>query len=171
LEEEEMMGMQTGSQTAAAPGDARSRARQTLARDERGQSLVEFALVAPLLFTILLGVIKFGITFNNYLTLTNATNIATQQLSISRGQITDPCGTATSAFYKAAPFLTQGSLSFTITMGSHAYTTTSCTAGLQYLVAAQTTTIKVTYPCNLSLYGVNFAPSCTLTAQTAEAIQ
>jgi hypothetical protein len=31
--------------------------------------------------------------------------------------------------------------------------------------------VQVTYPCNLNVYGVNFAPSCTLTAQTTEAIE
>jgi Flp pilus assembly protein TadG len=40
---------------------------------ERGQSLVEFALVMIPLFVILLGIIQFGFIFNAYITLTNAT--------------------------------------------------------------------------------------------------
>jgi Flp pilus assembly protein TadG len=39
---------------------------------ERGQSLVEFALVMMPLFIILLGIIQFGFIFNAYVTLTNA---------------------------------------------------------------------------------------------------
>jgi Flp pilus assembly protein TadG len=39
---------------------------------ERGQSLVEFALVMMPLFIILLGIIQFGFIFNSYVTITNA---------------------------------------------------------------------------------------------------
>ena len=40
---------------------------------QRGQSLVEFALVMMPLFVILLGIIQFGFIFNSYVTITNAT--------------------------------------------------------------------------------------------------
>lgn len=40
--------------------------------DERGQSLVEFALVLMPLFVILLAIIQFGFIFNAYVTITNA---------------------------------------------------------------------------------------------------
>jgi Flp pilus assembly protein TadG len=42
------------------------------ARAQRGQSLVEFALVMMPLFIILLGIIQFGFIFNSYVTITNA---------------------------------------------------------------------------------------------------
>ena len=42
-------------------------------RSERGQSLVEFALVLMPLFVILLAIIQFGFIFNAYVTITNAT--------------------------------------------------------------------------------------------------
>ena len=35
-------------------------------RDERGAALVEFAIVMPLLFLLLFGVIEFAIAFNDY---------------------------------------------------------------------------------------------------------
>jgi Flp pilus assembly protein TadG len=41
-------------------------------RIERGQSLVEFALVLMPLFFIILGIIQFGFIFNTYVTMTNA---------------------------------------------------------------------------------------------------
>ena len=50
---------------AASAGPDRSRA-------QRGQSLVEFALVMMPLFIILLGIIQFGFIFNAYVTITNA---------------------------------------------------------------------------------------------------
>jgi Flp pilus assembly protein TadG len=179
-----MKGVHIRRHVGSSPANqnpVRRGARQVLAlaRGESGQSLVEFALITPLLFTILLGVIKFGVTFNNYLSLTNATNIAAQAVSISRGQTTDPCKTVGTAFYQAAPFLTPASLSFTITLNGNAEVTSaaggtglpSCSTKSGDLVAAKTATVNVTYPCNLSIYSVNFAPSCKLTAQTSEAIQ
>ena len=42
-------------------------------RDERGTAIVEFALVAPILFLILFGIIEFGFVFKDSLTLTNMT--------------------------------------------------------------------------------------------------
>ncbi len=44
----------------------------TRRRSERGQSLVEFALVLMPLFVILLAIIQFGLIFNAYVTITNA---------------------------------------------------------------------------------------------------
>lgn len=41
-------------------------------RSEQGQSLVEFALVLMPLFVILLAIIQFGLIFNAYVTITNA---------------------------------------------------------------------------------------------------
>ena len=42
------------------------------ARQERGQSLVEFSLILMPLFLVLLGIIQFGFIFNTYITMTNA---------------------------------------------------------------------------------------------------
>jgi len=53
--------IRTSRQPAAVPGTS-----------ERGQSLVEFALVLMPLFLILLGIIQFGFVFNSYVTLTNS---------------------------------------------------------------------------------------------------
>ena len=41
-------------------------------RHERGQGLVEFALVLTPLLLILLGIVQFGFIFNTYITMTNA---------------------------------------------------------------------------------------------------
>ena len=41
-------------------------------RDESGGSLVEFAVIAPLLFVILFGIIEFGILLDDQAKITNA---------------------------------------------------------------------------------------------------
>ena len=40
--------------------------------NEKGQSLVEFALLLPVLLLILMGIIQFGIIFNGQVTVTSA---------------------------------------------------------------------------------------------------
>jgi len=42
-------------------------------RSERGAELIEFALIFPLLLLVLLGIIDFGLMFQRYEVLTNAT--------------------------------------------------------------------------------------------------
>jgi len=144
-------------------------------RTDAGQAILEFALVLPLLLTFLLGIIVLGIAFNNYLELTNATNIGAQLLSMSRGQTTNPCSTTSQAVYAAAPGLTQGSLQFTIVLKGTTVATNAanptCSGAQQYLVASQNAQVTVTYPCNLKFFIYNPAPNCLLTAQTTEAIQ
>jgi Flp pilus assembly protein TadG len=53
-------------------GSFTSHSRRSRARNQSGQSLVEFALVVLPLFLILLGIIQFGLIFNTYVTMTNA---------------------------------------------------------------------------------------------------
>ena len=38
-------------------------------KQERGQSVAEFALVLPLMMLILLGIVQFGMVFKQYITL------------------------------------------------------------------------------------------------------
>jgi Flp pilus assembly protein TadG len=40
-------------------------------KNQRGQSLVEFALILPLLLLLLMGIIEFGRIFNAYLVISN----------------------------------------------------------------------------------------------------
>jgi hypothetical protein len=42
-------------------------------RSDRGASLIETALVLPLLLLLVGGIVDFGFAFNNYITITNAT--------------------------------------------------------------------------------------------------
>ena len=55
--------------------------------DERGQTMVEFAIVLPILCVLLFGAIQFGILFNNYVTLTDAVRAGSRKAAVSR-QIT-----------------------------------------------------------------------------------
>ena len=46
--------------------------------------MTEFALVLPVLALILFAVIQFGIVFNNYVTLTDATRAGARKAAVSR---------------------------------------------------------------------------------------
>jgi Flp pilus assembly protein TadG len=53
-------------------------------REERGQTMVEFAIVLPILCLLLFGAIQFGILFNNYVTLTDAVRAGARKAAVSR---------------------------------------------------------------------------------------
>jgi Flp pilus assembly protein TadG len=51
-------------------------------RHQRGQSLVEFALILPVLMLILMGIVQMGFVFNAYVTISNATREAARTATI-----------------------------------------------------------------------------------------
>ena len=57
------------------------RRRRTITRfgSEMGQAAVEFALLTPVLLMLLLGIVQAGITFHNYLAVTDAARAAARQ--------------------------------------------------------------------------------------------
>jgi Flp pilus assembly protein TadG len=147
------------------------------ARNEEGQAMVEMALALPVLLLVLTGILTFGLAFNNYVLLTEATSIGARTLAISRGATTDPCATASSAVIAAAPLLTPASLSFSFVLNGASYTGTSCSSGSSTtgaaanLVQGSNAIVTVTYPCSLAVYGANYAPHCSLQAQMTELVQ
>ena len=55
-----------------AHSSAESRTAKKHSRKERGQSLIEFALTAPMLIVLLLGLVEMGHAFNSYMTIVAA---------------------------------------------------------------------------------------------------
>ena len=151
--------------------------RRSLRRSEEGGALVEMALTLPILLLIITGIFQFGLTLSHYLMLENGVDIAARALAIARGNTTDPCTLVSSTLQAASPGLITSSLSYTITLNGTAYTTTSCSSSSTTsgaagkLIQGSTASVVVTYPCSLSLYGVNLAPSCRLGASTSELVQ
>jgi Flp pilus assembly protein TadG len=177
------MEMSIANRSAASLGegdDIRSKAKELVRarfrrKNEEGQALVEFALVLPVLLLVVTGILVFSVFLNNYLTLTDAVSTGARQLSISRGQTTDPCKLTDTTIENAAPFITPGSLTFTFVLNGATYSGASCSSGSTStgaagnLVAGQSAKVTVTYPCNLAVYGTSYA--CNLTAQTTEIVQ
>src|SRR4051794_41928861 len=61
-----------------------TRRRNSSLRSERGQAAVEFALVAPILIALLVAVVQAGITFNHYVTVTDAARAAARKAVTAR---------------------------------------------------------------------------------------
>jgi Flp pilus assembly protein TadG len=144
---------------------------------EDGQAMVEMALVLPVLLLVVTGILTFGLAFNNYILLTEAASVGARTLAISRGETTDPCATAASAIYAAAPLLVPANLSFTFVLNGKSYQGASCNSGSSTTGAAgnlkqgSSARLTVSYPCSLVVYGNDFAPNCSLKTQVAELVQ
>ena len=123
-------------------------------RDERGQSMTEFAIVLPILVVLLFGIVQFGILFNNYVTLTDAARAGARAAAVSR-QASDPIGTATAAVQSSASDLNQANL------GVNVSSTWAPTAPV---------TVTATYPYSISLLGW-VVSSGTLTTKSTEAVE
>lgn len=152
---------------------------------QKGQSLVEFALVMPVLLLVVTGIAAFGIYLSHYIALTDAVSTGARLLAISRGQTTypptggvpDPCALTVNAIEQAAPFMAPSSMTFTFVLNGVSFTGTSCsssstsTGASGDLVQGKPAQVTVTYPCNMAVYGHNYFPGCTFKAQTTEIVQ
>jgi uncharacterized iron-regulated membrane protein len=60
-------------------------------KNEDGQALVEFALLIPIFMMLLLGILQFGVIFNNYITLTDAARAGSRAAAVSRQDACPTC--------------------------------------------------------------------------------
>ena len=112
------------------------------ARSENGQAIVEFALVLPILMAILLGIIQFGIVFNNYITLTDATRAGARKAAVSRF-LNDNGASAKQAVQDSASGLNISVLTPTI----------SVTSSPDWNTPGGVVTVSASYPYNLNILG------------------
>ena len=125
-------------------------------RNERGQTLVEFALVLPILSLLLLGVIQFGIAFNNYITLTDAVRAGARKGAVGR-HLQNPQAETTTAVKNAATDLDLSKLQITVT--------SNWTQGSDVTVTA-------TYPYDIKLLGFGVkVTSGRLSSSTTERVE
>jgi Flp pilus assembly protein TadG len=127
-------------------------------RNEEGQAMVEFALVAPILFLILFAIVQFGIVFMNSVALTDAVRTGARKASVSR-TAADPTGATQSAVLGAATDLDQSTLASRITVA----TSGGWTQG-------GSVTVSATYPYSIDILGIVVA-SGDLHSQTTERLE
>jgi Flp pilus assembly protein TadG len=127
----------------------------------RGQALVEFVFVLPLLLMLVMGIIECGILLNNWVILTDAVRSGGRELAISRGPSLNACTLASTRVSAAAIGLTPADITVTWAV------TNSCTD----LAAGSDATLNATYPCRLQIMGIDFAPGCMLRASTTVRVE
>jgi Flp pilus assembly protein TadG len=121
---------------------------------ENGQALVEFALVAPILFLLLFGIVQFGIAFMNNVALTDAVRTGARKAAVSRSAA-DPTQATKSAVLGAANDLNQSKVSITVTSD---------------WVSGDNVTVTATYPYQINLLGIVVA-SGNLHSSTTERVE
>ncbi len=124
--------------------------------DQRGQALVEFALVLPLLVTLLFGIVQFGIAFNNYLVLTDAVRAGARTAAVSR-TAPDPVAAGTSAVQRSAANLDPSALQVGV----------EAPEGWR---RGRDVTVSASYPYSIDVFGVAFK-SGRLSSRTTERIE
>ncbi|MGA2671601.1 MAG: TadE/TadG family type IV pilus assembly protein [Terracidiphilus sp.] len=136
-----------------------------------GAAMVEMALMFPIFLILMTAIFTFGIAINNQLTLTQAVGAGAQYLQTIRTSTTNPCSDTFTAIKNAAPSLTSSKITVTVTMNGITPTQTgnSCSGAQTDLQQQTPVTVTATYPCNLSIYGKNYAPNgCALSATVTE---
>jgi Flp pilus assembly protein TadG len=108
-------------------------------RKEDGQAAAEMALVLPVLAALLLGIAQFGIMFNNYITLTDATRAGARKAAVSRF-IGDKGTSAEAAVYAAASNLSASSLKVQVDASN-------------WMVPGGDVTVTATYPYSINILG------------------
>jgi Flp pilus assembly protein TadG len=109
-------------------------------RSDRGQTAVEFALVAPILIVLLLAVLQLGIAFNHYLTLTDAARAGARRAAVDRLAGNGPADGA-AAVRRAATDLDAAKLGVTVT-------------STDWTRPGSDVTVTATYPFEVSILGM-----------------
>ena len=126
-------------------------------RNEKGQTMVEFTLVLPVLLVVLFGIIQFGIVFSNYVALTDAVRAGARTAAVSRSAV-DPVGDTTARVIDASGDLKTADVN----------TDGHCRP--KGWAHGEDVTVKATYPYSISLLGIVVA-SGNLTSSTTERIE
>lgn len=77
--------------------------------NERGQAMVEFVIVLPLIFGLVFLIFYAGIAFNRYLAVTDAARVGARAAAVARFHDQAPCDAATDAAKASA-----GNLAITV---------------------------------------------------------
>jgi Flp pilus assembly protein TadG len=126
-------------------------------KNQDGQSVTEFALVLPILAFLLFAVIQFGIVFNNWVQLTDATRAGARKGAVSR-HLPNPSAACVSAVRASATNLKAADL------------TATCTATHNPWQPGDDVTVTATYPYSISLFGL-VSKSGRLSSTTTERVE
>jgi Flp pilus assembly protein TadG len=90
---------------------------------ERGAAAVEFALLAPILVMLLLGIMEFGRAYNAQVSLTNAAREGVRVMAVTNNPVSARTA-AKNAAVSLHPALVDTNITFSATNGTSSCTTT-----------------------------------------------
>lgn len=135
-----------------------------------GAVAMEFALIVPLLSMMMFGMIKFGVAYNNRIALTDAARAAVRELAVGRESATAFTDTV-ARFHASAGVLRPSDVALTLSVNGMACSSdAACEAALE-TASGQAATLSATFPCDVAVLGIDFAPGCTLSATTSARIE
>jgi Flp pilus assembly protein TadG len=124
--------------------------------NDRGQAIVEFALVLPVFLLLVLGIVQFGRLYSNNETITNATRAGARVAAVSR-TASDPVGATIQAVKNSAPNLDPSQVSVTVSPAPP-------------WPQGSLVTVTATYPYSVDLLGM-VVKSGTLSSSTKERVE
>jgi Flp pilus assembly protein TadG len=133
-------------------------------RDESGQAITEFALILPILMALLLGIIQFGIVFNNYVTITDAARAGARKAAVSRF-LSDNGAAAKTVTRNSAQGLDQAKLGVSVS----ACAAGNCSASA-WNIPGSDVVVTTTYPYTVNILGWTVKAG-NLTSTTKERLE
>jgi Flp pilus assembly protein TadG len=139
---------------------------------ERGQALVELALVLPVFLLLLLGIVQFGSVFRDYIALTDATRVGARQAAVARSTlpIDQRVSSITARVHKAAVNLDPAKMTVVVEVFdpvSGAPLDETLETGWQQ---SGDVSVSTTYPFKVNLFGMVLHEG-TLKSRTTERIE
>ena len=134
-------------------------------RRERGQALVELAIILPVFMLILLGIVQIGSVFRDYIALTDATRVGARQAAVARSIQPESARVpnVVAMVEKAAVNLEKSKMTITVTPMK----VDGVTAGWEQ---SGVVTVEATYPFAVDLMGL-VVFNGTLKSRTTERIE
>jgi Flp pilus assembly protein TadG len=126
-------------------------------RGEEGQSMVEFAVVLPIIVMLFLAIWQLGVGFHNYLAITDAARVGARAAAVNRASATGPCQAAKNAIQATVSTAQWNVISTRIT----------CTPSTPGAVGSAYT-VSIAYPITINVF---FSRTGTLTASATERLE
>src|SRR5262245_18922585 len=138
---------------ANVPFWSRLRRRLRPVRDNRGQGIVELALITPILFIMIGGIFTFGVTLKDWITLTRAVGAGGRAAAVCRFNTVDPVQVVKDS---AAPSVIVGNLSASWSGCGNSGTST---------------TVSGSYPFSISFPFLGSVKAGNLNASSTESVE
>lgn len=151
----------------------RDRLTKRITRGEKGQALVELALVSPILLLLVFAIIQFGIMMSDYSTLVDAARQGARELALGT-TVSDPCAravaqaqsTASGQFTLPSSDVTASFPASGQATAGEDYCESGSTAGQE--VAGDEAEVKIVYPYTLRVFGLGLLNINLTTSSTDE---